>query len=225
MVKPRPSHARDFGRLAHEVAGFTSQFQLRALYDCCRRQTRRGDVLEVGSWCGRSTIALAWAVIDRAFGEMVHAVDPFCDDGGAPYERGMRPEGTTEGELRDNLQRWGVAQHVVVVPRPARLAANDPFPPIRFAFIDGDHRYKEAKHDIEWALKLGATAIFVDDYSAEGDHKCPWGVKKACDELIGTKEFAAAIPDGHDLVTDNPRYVHSLVSFDLDGSCHGKEVA
>lgn len=220
MTKARPAHARDFGRLAHEVSGFTSAFQLRALYDYCRRQQRRGDVLEVGSWCGRSTIALAWAVADRALGELVFAVDPFCDAGGAPYEVGMRPDGTTEADLRDNLLRWGVASHVMVIPRPARLAASETFPTIRFAFIDGDHRYEEAKHDIEWALRLGATVVFLDDYGSEGDAKHPWGVRKAAQEC-----GLAACMDGHDGVFENAGHRHNLVSFDLDGSCHGKEVA
>lgn len=63
--------------IAAAVPGWTPIDQLCALHNLVLATSDLpGDVVEIGSWCGRSTIALALAVRATGHGR-VHAIDPF----------------------------------------------------------------------------------------------------------------------------------------------------
>ncbi len=75
-----PLEAR-FAPLVELVPGWTPLDQLCALYTLALASSHLdGDLVEIGSWCGRSTIVLAQAAWES--GGMVHAVDffPAADD-------------------------------------------------------------------------------------------------------------------------------------------------
>jgi predicted O-methyltransferase YrrM len=108
----------------------------------------RGDIVEVGSWEGRSTIALANAVYPHT----VHAVDTWQ---GSP------------GEISADL----AAERDVLAQFHTNVAAMtkgnvEPFvgdwrdyfaehrQPIKFMFVDACHTYDEVKDNIEAALPL-----------------------------------------------------------------------
>jgi hypothetical protein len=127
-------------------------------------------VLEVGSYCGLSTVCLARTA------KLVVAVDPH--DG-----RGTAVPQDTLPKLRANLQRYGVADRVTVYPVPfARL---DPDYTCRFdlIFIDGAHDAESVRADIRRALPLLAPGgvLAFHDYGSPIDP----GVAEAVDELIG----------------------------------------
>lgn len=63
-------------RLIAEVPGFSDFDELVALHALAMGNAAvRGDLIEIGSWCGRSTVVLAMAA--RATGARVHAIDLF----------------------------------------------------------------------------------------------------------------------------------------------------
>lgn len=203
-------------RLCDSVSGFTNPHQLRCLYDACLGQDRVGDILEIGSWFGRTTIALALAAKERDLGETVWAVDPMTDDDGAPYEVGMRPGGSTLDGFLDNVASWGVETIVRLVQTTSDAAdMTKAVPPtVRFALIDGDHRRAAARRDMEWARRLGATLFFLDDFGNKGPTGDPWGVEKAAKEVFG--ESLAGMR-AHDRPHPREGTSPSLVSLDLDG--------
>ena len=100
-----------------------------------------GLIVEVGSWEGRSTVALA----NAAYPRVVHAVDTWA---GSP--------GEVSGELgaiRDVFRQWecNVAAFTRGNVVPFRMGWRD-YPllePIALAFIDAEHTYTEVKENVE----------------------------------------------------------------------------
>jgi predicted O-methyltransferase YrrM len=128
-------------------------------------------VLEIGSYCGLSTICMAQTA-DR-----VYAVDPF--DGRACLTD-LRP---TRDEFSENVRRYGVGHRVTVCLGTSDVEVRKlgiDFADL--AFIDGAHDYASVRADAELAtctLKRGGLLAF-HDYRRPRDP----GVTAAVDDLI-----------------------------------------
>lgn len=149
----------------HGAAGWLSEEEGREL----ARLAEGKIVLEVGSYCGRSTICLAKTAV------AVTAVDTF--DG-----RGTAAQGDTFPQFIRNLDRHGVVNKVRPVRADSVTVLPDLPPVYDLVFIDGDHSYESVKQDAELAsrvLKPGGILAF-HDYDSESDP----GVTQAVDELL-----------------------------------------
>lgn len=101
--------------------------------DALREMAEGCEVLEIGTYCGRSTICLAQSA------ESVVSIDPH--DG-----RGTSKPRYTLEECRDNLTRYGVLDKVtLLLERPSSIE------PIDLAFIDGAHDRENVEADLEYA--------------------------------------------------------------------------
>lgn len=116
-------------------------------------------VLEIGSWLGRSTVAMARTAL------VVVAVDPHT---GPPY----RAEGSTFAEFQDNLRRCDVADRVVpIVAGFERAAQHLPRGYFDLAFIDAAHDYESVIRDGRYAwscVRAGGILAFHDYIGQDG---------------------------------------------------------
>lgn len=108
-----------------------------------------GRIVEVGSWEGRSTAALANAVPGR----LVHCVDTWHGSPGEPSEA-LAAE-------RDVFATWvaNMAELTAGNVQPFRMGWRDyhaawPTEPIALAFIDAEHSYNEVRDNIMAFLPL-----------------------------------------------------------------------
>lgn len=149
----------------HEAAGWLTEREGRRLAELAADKV----VLEVGSYCGRSTVCLA----QRA--KSVSAVDTL--DG-----RGTDFPGDTLAAFNRNVRRYGVGDRVRLY-RDAAESVLPNLPPVYdLAFVDASHDYESAARDAELAaavLKPGGLLVFHDYL----DPKDP-GVTRAVDELL-----------------------------------------
>ncbi len=138
-----------------------------------------GDVVEVGSWEGRSTIALAAAVTP----DVVHAVDTWQGSTGEISEQ-LAAERDVFATFTENTAGLNVEAH--------RMDWRDYFAerqtPIRFAFIDALHTYDEVKAQIETIrpLLVKGGVICGDD-----NHHPP--IQQAITDTLGDANLLATL--------------------------------
>jgi len=150
-------------------------------------------ILEIGSYCGRSTALLA------QFGHVI-AIDLWGDpfNGLAHYDT---VGAETYEKFRSNMVRLGLLG-TRVFPIIATSKVLDMIPPVGFdvVFIDADHSYEAVKQDIEMSKRhLADTGFYVfDDYKRSRFGESVWdpdaieaaggnawrGVGKAVDEFL-----------------------------------------
>ncbi len=99
---------------------------------------RNQNVLEIGSWLGRSTIALA------STAKHVTAVDWHQGD----FHAG---EGDTEAGFRANLERYGIQNVTVVVARIEDAKIKGPFDGV---FVDAAHDAESVARDWQIAVRV-----------------------------------------------------------------------
>ena len=120
------------------------------------------EIVEIGSYRGRSTCVLAHAAAQR--GGYVEAIDPHYTyvDGPATFGK------ADDSFLRENLYRAGLDDYVTCYVMSSEAAAALDYPPIGLVFIDGDHSYEACKFDFTtWSLRLvtdGSVAIHDSGY-------------------------------------------------------------
>lgn len=160
---------------ARAIPGYMHEEELHWL---ARHAAERRRVIEVGSFKGRSTRAMA----DHCPGT-VTAIDPW--DGGYVNDNGSQARWldtkSAWKEFRHNLQDHILSHRVIPMVMPFHEASPDLTADM--VFLDGDHRYEAVLADIDRALTYLETRGLIcgHDY---GHKKWP-GVKRAVDERFG----------------------------------------
>ncbi len=122
----------------------------------------KGDILEIGSFKGKSTIILAKAA-EIAGHEKIYACDPLslsCSTDPKDAVREELPE-----IFYNNLQAYGVRNRVEFFRMRSDKLAEIWDKPLKVLWIDGDHTYQGVMNDIvlfEKYLKPGAIVCFHD---------------------------------------------------------------
>ena len=162
------SSQRQIEQALEGVEGWFSPLEAWVLHESIRDLSpgREITVVEIGSSRGRSTIAAAHALLARAGGGILYAIDPQDD---VAFE-----------ELRANLSRAGV-ESVVRPLRATSHEAREQFgaEPIDLIFIDGSHEYEDVRDDLrDWLplLRPGGIVALNDPFW--------WGVPRALGERL-----------------------------------------
>lgn len=175
----------DGWRFPMDVDGWLTREEGKGLAELARGKR----VLEIGSYCGKSTICMAQTA------ESVVSVDPH-DGRGTPSPK------DTAREFVENLKKYGVREKVT--PYKGVLAkdgwenhpkAFDPDSPLFISgpfdlvFIDGSHDYESVRSDIfrGWNLLADGGLLALHDYRTEpGEHDGRWdeGVTQAVEEFV-----------------------------------------
>jgi len=129
------------------IEGWLSDHEAQWLYQMARQLCGRAEVVEIGSWKGKSTVALACGIQDAGARRKVTAIDPHR---GELVNRRKR-ERSTYWEFIRNLKRAGVYALVRPVVKSSLRASQNWHSPIALLFIDGLHDYRHAKADyLDW---------------------------------------------------------------------------
>jgi predicted O-methyltransferase YrrM len=170
----RTSHERrsldEVVTLVEDVEGWLSIDQMARLYGAAADVAAGGQVVEIGSFRGRSTIVLASAVNDVV---TVVAIDPHAGNDRGPQEiAGYTREARDDHDVFvANLASTGVADRVRHVREFSDHAVGAVPGEIAVLFIDGAHRYGPALADIRtWGSRVADSGAMLihDSFSSIG---------------------------------------------------------
>lgn len=117
--------------------------ELAFLYQTARSLKKRGVIVEIGSWQGRSTACIAQGS-KQGNNVPVYAIDSFT--GSIENQRpGLKV--WTLDDFKNNLTKAGVQDIVTTIVGTSEEAAKTWNQPIEFLFIDGDHEYAAVEKD------------------------------------------------------------------------------
>jgi predicted O-methyltransferase YrrM len=154
----------------HTLPGMLTAAEVECLFKLGQFNDRAGVIVEIGSWKGKSTVALARGA-SRVHDEKIYAIDPH----GVLPEEGYLQD--TSAEFLDNIKRAGVEARVVPMIMTSEAAAQRWDKPIRLLWIDGDHRYEPAKLDFtlwEPFLVEGGILAMHDTIRKNGPKRVLW---------------------------------------------------
>ena len=171
--------------LLHDVEGWLPMPDAQFLSQHAAKSVH--DVVEIGSYRGRSTISLAHGLQKSDNAEnLVYAIEShqsFVGIHGGEFGPDDREA------FYKNVVGSGLAQRIALINLPSENAARAWDKQIGLLFIDGDHRYEAVALDAKlWcpALVRGGLVIF-DDARHSDD-----GPSRVIDELLKSGKFQSA---------------------------------
>jgi predicted O-methyltransferase YrrM len=170
-----------------QIKGFLAADEAQALYDHALQASARGPVLEIGSYCGKSTIYLGLAcrrhegtlfALDHHQGSEEHQPGEFFHDP-ALYNPGDEVMDSF-GEFRRNIRGAGLTEVVVPIVAGSEATARHWQTPLAMVFIDGGHSLDAALTDYRcWVPHLmrgGILAIHDLFASAHAGGQAPYAI-------------------------------------------------
>jgi predicted O-methyltransferase YrrM len=154
-------------RATDPIPGMVKIDAAELLYAICVIQDVEGDVLEIGSWQGKSTSYLARGVKDSANGHLF-AVDHFKGNVGKEHLYNIEGDsGALKERFERNMRSLGLHDVITLIPYPSEHAYSYLADRrLRFLFIDGDHTEAGVTRDIELfcPLVLAGGIVVFDDF-------------------------------------------------------------
>lgn len=157
----------DYQSLFDDVHGYLHVEEGCALTALAAGLQTTGEVVEIGSYHGRSSCFIAFGLKLRGQG-ILHAVDHFegspeHQEGGGNEDEAVVSEGSTLSRFLLNLNRYGLSQYVKpTVSSSVEAAKKWSGDPIRLLFIDGDHSYEGSKADFDaWSANVAPEGVIA----------------------------------------------------------------
>ena len=162
---------KQFVKIVKEVKGMVSPTECFLFYTLAK--SADSDILEIGSWKGKSTCCFALGAVRNltTASVKVHSIDPFED---STLHKDLKQDSTFD-EYIDNLKEVGVNKTVTPHKMTSEMAysfLHEQWKQKKFSviFIDGDHSYESCKKDFDmWTpfLKPGGVLIMHDSVVKE----------------------------------------------------------
>ncbi len=174
-----PAPAARLFALADQITGFMPADEGRALYDAAVGYLGDGIGVEIGTYCGKSTLMLGAAA--QQSGGVLYTVDHH--HGSEEHQAGWEYHDTslvdsvsgrfdTLPSLRRALDAADLDEHVVAVVGRSFVVARGWRTPLRLLFIDGGHTEEAAQRDFDgWArwVDVGGALIIHDVFPNPDD--------------------------------------------------------
>ncbi|GAB7067594.1 class I SAM-dependent methyltransferase [Mycobacterium hodleri] len=196
-----PAAARLFS-LAEQVIGFMPADEGRALYDAAVTYLGDGTGVEIGTYCGKSTVMLGAAA--QQTGGVLYTIDHHHGSeehqpGWEYHDTSMVDEVTglfdTLPTLRHTLDAAGLDDHVVAVVGKSSLVARSWRTPLQLLFIDGGHTDAAAQQDFDgWArwVAVGGALVIHDVFPDPNDGgQAPYRVYRRALDTGAFREVSA----------------------------------
>lgn len=159
-------------QLAESVIGFMPADEGQALFDAAVHYLRGGAAVEIGTYCGRSTVLLGAAAAQSD--SVLYTIDHH--HGSEEHQPGWEFHDTTMVDpvsgrfdtlptFRRTLDAAGLDDTIVAVVGKSTVVARDWRTPLQLLFIDGGHSEQAAQADYDgWAkwVQVGGALVIHD---------------------------------------------------------------
>ncbi|MCV7128731.1 class I SAM-dependent methyltransferase [Mycolicibacterium vanbaalenii] len=198
-----PPVAAALFELAERITGFMPADEGRALYDTALEYLGDGVGVEIGTYCGKSTVMLGAAA--QQTGGLLYTVDHH--HGSEEHQAGWEYHDAsmvdpvtglfdTLPTLRHALDSAGLDDHVVAVVGRSPVVARGWRTPLRLLFIDGGHTEEAANRDFDgWArwVDVGGVLVIHDVFPDPADGgQAPFFIYKRALDCGDFREVRAA---------------------------------
>jgi len=157
-VETRKTKIEKIVEFVGSIDGWLSVQEGIFLYKLARKLSDDANIVEIGSWKGKSTIWLASAFSNKENAK-VYAVDSHA--GSPERERGYEKINTFP-QFQENIKSAGLDNKVIPLRKTSAAAAEKFNGKIDLLFIDGSHIYEAVKKDLElWIPKMKASGWLV----------------------------------------------------------------
>jgi len=156
-------------KVAEAVKGFLPQNEAIALYNAAVSVEVDGPLLEVGSYCGKSSVYLGYAA--QSIGRVLYALDHHRgseenQEGWEHHDPQLidKQKGVmdTLPYFRDAIFTAGLEDVVIALVGQSGMIARNWTTPLSFLFIDGGHGEEPAKADFNgWVPKVKEGGILA----------------------------------------------------------------
>jgi predicted O-methyltransferase YrrM len=154
---------------ARSCKGYLDEAEGLRLFELAREYGRLGSIVEVGSYCGKSSVYLGAGA--RAAGSLVLCIDHHRgSEEHQPGEEYHDPElydaavgrMDTLRELRHTIARAGLDDVCIPVVTHSAMAARLLHAPFGMVFIDGGHSFETARSDYaSWHDKVAPAGVLA----------------------------------------------------------------
>ena len=179
------SFITDLLKEVEPIEGYLSAKEIRFLALLAACPTTKGEILEIGSFKGKSTIILTKAAAFSGNPKIV-AVDPMT----APSvtDPDLKDAASSLTEFQANLRRHKIAPHVEFHCSFSSELANTWSRPLRLLWIDGDHTYKGTKQDFDLFAPHLADGAIVAMHDVL--HEFEGGVRVFMEDVLLSPHFS-----------------------------------
>ena len=156
-------------KVAEAVKGFLPQNEALALYNAAVSVEVKGPLLEVGSYCGKSSVYLGYAA--QSIGRVLYALDHHrgSEENQEGWEHhdpqlidNQKGVMDTLPYFRDAIFTAGLEDVVIALVGQSGVIARNWTTPLSFLFIDGGHGEEPAKADFDgWVPKVKEGGILA----------------------------------------------------------------
>lgn len=177
----------DLTREVETVEGYLSQREMEFLALLAACPTTVGEILEIGSFKGKSTIILAKAAALATAKPVVNAVDPMT----APSETDpdLCGEASSFADFQRNIEAHGVANRIDLHKMFSHELAASWKKPLRLLWIDGDHTYTGTKNDFDGFARYLADKGIVAFHDVL--HEFEGGARVFLEQVLLSPNFGA----------------------------------
>ncbi len=188
--------------LADQVTGFLPDDEGLALYEAARNVIGGGVGVEIGTYCGKSTVLLGAAALDAA--GVVYTIDHH--HGSEEHQVGWEYHDASMVDVRTGLfdtlmtfrhtlDAMALPEQVIAIVGRSAVVARDWRMPLRMVFIDGGHTDEAAQRDFDgWArwLECGGALIIHDVFEDPRDGgQAPYRIYRRAIESGAFQEVSA----------------------------------
>jgi len=156
--------------MVSKIDGWLTDKEAELLYNLAKNCKKKGAIVEIGSWKGKSTVCLGKGSKD---GECVkiHAIDPHT---GSPRHKDSHEKIWTFEKFKENVKDAKVDDIIEPIVKTSEEVATDFNEDVALIFIDGAHEYEFIKIDFDvWFPKVvnGGVMAFHDTIGWPGVKK------------------------------------------------------